>query len=174
MAIVIDLVPRLCFTVMFPIGLHVADSGGFVEVSDAAFVIAWAVTFVWIALLLAIGRNEGSPLGHTLNQVHLALQFALLIVIGSLGVAAVTGQGPFPPGWFGWKILLFALIFAMSIGIDFAFRPIGPAFARLAVEGSKPEIEATITRAVDGAILFVLGLYALLVAITFLGITKFL
>jgi hypothetical protein len=45
---------------------------------------------------------------------------------------------------------------------------------RLAVEGSKPDIEADITRAVDGAIRYVLGLYALLIAIAFLGITKFL
>lgn len=174
MAIVIDLVPRLCFTVMFPVGMHVAASGGFAEIPDFAFVVAWAISFLWIALLFALGRHEGTALGHTLNRIHLALQLALLIVIGSAGLAAISGAGPFPPGWLGWKILLFALIFAMSIGIDFAFRPIGPAFARLATEGSKPDIEATITRAVDGAILFVLGLYALLVAITFLGITKFL
>ena len=47
-----------------------------------------------------------------------------------------------------------------------------PAFTRLATEGSKPEIEAAIGRAVDGAIRYVLGLYALLVAIAFLGVTK--
>jgi len=70
--------------------------------------------------------------------------------------------------------VLFALIFAMGIGIDFAFRPIGPAFARLATEGSKPDIENTIGLAVDGAIRYVLGLYALLIAIAFLGVTKFL
>ena len=86
---------------------------------------------------------------------------------------ALLGNGPLPGGWFGAKILLFALIFAMGIGIDFAFRPIVPAFLRLATEGSQPDIEAAIGAAVDGAIRYVLGLYALLIVIAFLGVTKY-
>jgi hypothetical protein len=96
----------------------------------------------------------------------------LLVVIGTLGVTAVLGLGPLPGGWFGLKILLFALIFALGIGIDFAFRPIGPAFVRLATEGSQPDIEREIGRAVDGTVRYVLALYALLILIAFLGVTK--
>jgi hypothetical protein len=173
MAVQIDLVPRLCFTVMFPIGLHVAASGGWLQVPTWAFALSWLVAAGWIALLLAIGRNEGKPLAETLNRVHLGFQAAMLVVIGTLGVQALLGNGPLPGGWFGAKILLFALIFAMGIGIDFAFRPIGPAFIRLATEGSKPDIEAAIGSAVDGAIRYVLGLYTLLIVIAFLGVTKY-
>ncbi len=173
MAVKIDVIPRLCFTVMFPIGLHVAASGGWLEVPTWAYVISWTIAAGWIALLVAIGRNEGKPLAETLNRVHLAFQGVMLVVIGWLGLQAVLGNGPLPGGWFGAKILLFALIFAMGIGIDFAFRPIVPAFMRLATEGSKPDIEAMIGRAVDGAIRYVLGLYTLLIVIAFLGITKY-
>ena len=49
---------------------------------------------------------------------------------------------------------------------------IGPAFARLATEGSRPEIEQDIGSAVDGAVRYVLALYALLIIIAFLGVTK--
>jgi len=174
MAVRIDLVPRLCFTLMFPVGLHVTASGGFAVMPTWAFLLAWLVALGWIALLLAIGRNEGKPLAAQLNTIHLALQAVLLVVIGVIGLAAWLGYGPFPGGWFAAKIMLFALIFAMGIRIDFAFRPIGTAFLRLATEGSKPDIEATISAAVDGAIRYVLGLYGLLIAIAFLGITKFL
>lgn len=174
MAIRIDLVPRLCFTVMFPVGLHVTASGGFAVVPTAAFVLAWAVSFAWIALLVALGRHEGKPLAARLNHWHLGLQALLLVIVGAIGISSWLGHGPLPGGWFAAKIVLFALIFAMGIGIDFAFRPIGPAFARLATEGSKPDIENTIGLAVDGAIRYVLGLYALLIAIAFLGVTKFL
>ena len=172
MAVVIDLVPRLCFAVMFPVGLHVADSGGYVLVPHVAFLVAWGVSAGWIALLFAIGRHEGTPRGESLSRLNLALQAVLLLVIGAFGVTAVLGLGPLPGGWFGLKILLFALIFALGIGIDFAFRPIGPAFARLATEGSQPDIEQQIGRAVDGAIRYVLALYALLIIIAFLGVTK--
>ena len=145
MAIRIDLVPRLCFTVMLPVGL-----------------------------LVTLGRHEGKPLAARLNHWHLGLQALLLVIVGAIGISSWLGHGPLPGGWFAAKIVLFALIFAMGIGIDFAFRPIGPAFARLATEGSKPDIENTIGLAVDGAIRYVLGLYALLIAIAFLGVTKFL
>ena len=174
MAIRIDLVPRLCFTVMFPVGLHVTASGGFAVVPTSPFVLAWAVSFAWIALLVALGRHEGKPLAARLNHWHLGLQALLLVIVGAIGISSWLGHGPLPGGWFAAKIVLFALIFAMGIGIDFAFRPIGPAFARLATEGSKPDIENTIGIAVDGAIRYVLGLYALLIAIAFLGVTKFL
>ena len=40
MAVTIDLVPRLCFTVMFPVGLHVAASGGWLQVPAWAFLVA--------------------------------------------------------------------------------------------------------------------------------------
>ena len=173
MAVAIDLLPRLCFTVMFPIGLHVTASGGFAVVPVWAFVVAWGVAAAWIALLLAIGRNEGKPAAERLNRLHLGLQAVLLVVVGWIGIQSLLGQGPLPGGWFAAKIVLFALIFAMGIGIDFAFRPIAPAFMRLASEGSTPDIEAAISRAVDGSIRYVLGLYALLIAIAFLGVTKY-
>jgi hypothetical protein len=172
MAVRIDLIPRLCFTLMFPVGLQLTASGGFAVIPNWALMLTWLASAAWIVLLLAIGRAEGTPRAATLNRLHLAWQALLLLGFGSLGVFALMGLGPLPGGWYGLKIALFALIFAMGIGIDIAFRPIGPAFMRLAAEGSQPDIEQAISRAVDGAIRYVLGLYALLIAITFIGITK--
>jgi hypothetical protein len=172
MAVTIDLTPRLCFALMLPVGLHVTDSGGFAEVPAALLLVAWIVALGWIALLFAIGRNEGKPAAAALGRANLALQAVLLLAVGAVAVASLLGAGPLQPGWFPVKLLAFAAIFACSIGIDFAFHPIVPAFLRLATEGSKPEIEHTIGVAVDGAIRWVLALYALLVLIAFLGIVK--
>lgn len=173
MAVLIDLVPRLCFALMLPVGLHVTSSGGFANIPDWALGLAWGVAALWVGLLLAMGKFEGTPRGEQLANANLALQAALLLTLGTLGVSAVLGMGPLPGGWLGAKVLLFAAIFAASIGIDLAFRPIGPAFAELSAEGSQPHIEARISAAVDGAIRYVLVLYALIIGIAFLGITQF-
>jgi hypothetical protein len=172
MAIMIDLVPRLCFAIMFPVGVHVTASGGFAVIPNWALVLAWGVALAWITLLFAIGKHEGTARGAQLGHFNLILQGLLFLSIGTLGVTALLGLGPLPGGWFGAKVLLFAVIFAASIGIDLAFRPIGPAFAELATRGSQPEIEQPISRAVDGAIRYVLALYGLIVIIAFLGVTK--
>ncbi len=82
MAVAIDLVPRLCFAVMFPVGLHVTASGGFAVVPVSAFIAAWAVSLGWIALLFAIGKFEGTPRAEQLNSAHLALQAVLLGILG--------------------------------------------------------------------------------------------
>lgn len=172
MAVRIDLIPRLCFALMWPVGLQVTASGGFAIVPPAAIIVSWIFAFGWIGLLFAIGRFEAQPLGATLTQINLGLQLLVMLVIGYFGVTALLGMGPLPGGWFGAKVLLFALIFAASIGIDLAFRPIGPAFARLASEGSQPDIETAIAGAIDGAIRWVWMLYGLLVLIAFFGVTK--
>jgi len=172
MALVIDFVPRLCFALMFPVGLHVTGGGGFAQVPAWAYAAAWTVSAAWVLLLFAMARSEGQPRAATLNRLNLGLQTLLLVVLGYVALTSVAGAGPFPAGWLAWKVLLFALIFALSIGIDFAFRPIVPAFARLASEGSRPDIEATITGATDHAIRWVLALYALIAGIAFLGVVK--
>jgi hypothetical protein len=43
---------------------------------------------------------------------------------------------------------------------------------RLANEGTKPDIERVISHCVNGAIRYVLALYAALLIIAFLGVTK--
>jgi hypothetical protein len=172
MALLIDTTPRICFALMFPVGLHLCASGGFVDVSMPYLTLAWIIAVAWIVLLVQLGKAQGTPRGELLNRIHLTFQAIMLLVLGAIGIWSWLGAGPFQGGWLAAKVTLFALIFAMGIGIDFAFRPIGPAFMRLATEGSKPDIEAAIGSSVDGAIRYVLALYALLVVIAFLGVTK--
>lgn len=172
MALVIDTTPRICFALMFPVGLHLCSTGGFVAVPTAFIALSWAVAIAWIGLLVALGKSQGTPRGEQLNRIHLLFQAVALLALGAIGLWSWLGAGPFQGGWLAAKVTLFAAIFAMGIGIDYAFRPIGPAFMRLATEGSKPDIEAAIATSVDGAIRYVLALYALLVVIAFLGVTK--
>lgn len=171
-ATLIDFTPRICFALMFPVGLHVVAAGGFATVPAWALALAWAVAAGWIGLLLALARSEGSERAVRLDAAHRLLQGVLAVVIGGLGVASLLGAGPFPEGWLALKVLLFGLIFLLGIGIDRQFRPIVPAFGRLAREGSTPEVETVIGRAIDAAIRYVLALYALLVIIAFLGVVK--
>ncbi len=172
MAITIDLTPRLCFALMLPVGLHVTASGGFAPIPASLLAASWAIALGWILLLFAIGRNEGKPAAETYGRINLGLQAVLMLVVGAVALSSMLGHGPLPGGWFAAKLLGLAVIFAMSIGIDFAFRPVAPAFVRLASEGSTPDIERCIAGAIDGAIRYVLGLYALLIAIAFLGVVK--
>lgn len=172
-AMIIDLLPRVAFVLMFPVGLHLGDAANLVEPPSAAYAIAWAVAVAWLILIRAIWKAGGDHgRQQRLNSMHTGLQVVLLVVVTALGVASLLGRGPFPADWLGAKVLLFGLIFFCAIMIDVRFRPIGPAFARLAQEGSKPDIESAISRAVNEAIVWVLATYALVAIIAFVGTVK--
>jgi hypothetical protein len=166
---VIDVVPRICLTISFPVALHLTASMGYLSPPPAAFAAAWAIGLGWLGLLYAMHKAEGTPRQARLSSLNLALQGVLGVIVVGLGAASLAGAGPFNPGWLAWKVLLFGLIFPCAIMIDVEFRPMGPAFARLASEGSSPEVEAVISRTVDRAIVWVLAIYALVLAIAFLG-----
>lgn len=168
----IDVLPRVCLTLAFAVGLHLAASMGLVALPASVHALAWLIGLGWLGLLVALHRSEGTPRQARLAAVNLALQAVLGAVVLVFGIASLVGSGPFPPGWLAWKVVLFAAIFACSIMIDLEFRPIGPAFARLAAEGSTPAIEAVIRRSIDRAVVWVLMIYALLTTIAFLGAVK--
>lgn len=171
-AMIIDRLPRICFSLMLPVSLHLVDSSGYGEVPVALLALAWAVAAAWLWLLYALARSEGTPRQQKLGTVNLAGQAVLGLVFTGVGLGSLLGFGPQIASWLALKVLLFGLIFVCAILVDVEFRPIGPAFLRLASEGSKPQIEALITRTVDRAVWWVLAIYALVVAITFLGAVK--
>jgi hypothetical protein len=171
-AMLIDLAPRIAFVLMFPVGLQLAAGLGLVPAGAGVLALVWALAGAWLALVLAIGANEGKPLGARLMQLHLLAQAVLGLLFLGLGASSLLGYGPFVGAWLGAKVLLFGLIFFFAIGIDREFRPIVPAFARLAAEGSSPAVERSIGGAIDGATRWVLSLYATLVVIGLLGTTK--
>jgi hypothetical protein len=173
MTLVIDNTPRIAFALMFPAGMELSAAMGAIDEPSAIVrTAAWLISAFWVSTVVGAARYDGQPLGQRLHKAGVALKSALLVTIVGIGLASVLGHGPFPANWLGWKVLLFGFIFACGIMIDREFKPIVPAFARLSKEGSKPDIEQAITGAVNGAIRWVLTLYALVVIIAFLGTAR--
>jgi hypothetical protein len=172
LALKVDIAPRLSFALMFACGLELAAAKGLVEPAGWQRALAWAASIAWVSFVVGMMRFEGRPLAAYCKHANEVLHLVLFVVFGWLGVASAAGYGPFPAGWLGWKVLLFALIFPCGVMIDRRFAPMAPAFAQLAAGGSTPELERTITKAVDEAVHWVLALYALVIVIAFLGTAR--
>ncbi len=169
-ATAIDLTPRLAFVLMTPLGPTLARRWG-LPIGDGALALLWAIALVWLVAVIIMARSHGSRLAQSLARI----QFGFLLVAGLGFVAAglaLLHDGTIVPDWLAWKVLLFGGIFFTAIGIDLAFRPVGPAFGRLATEGSSPAVEAAIRRPINISLGVVLTLYALLLAMSFLGTVK--
>ena len=170
-ALIIDLMPRIAFIFMFPVGLVMSKSLGLVQVPGVVMIAVWIVAAAWLSLLMAIGRYEGEPLAARLQRVQRVFLVIAGAAIIALGVMSLLGQGPFATSWLAWKVLLFGLVCWVAVGIDWAFGPLIVAFPALA-QGSTPDLERQVSSAMDNALRFVYALYGLLAIIAFLGVAK--
>ncbi|MBN8280429.1 MAG: hypothetical protein J0M16_07460, partial [Gammaproteobacteria bacterium] len=109
-----------------------------------------------------------------LARVTNALTGFVGVTLILVALASALGQGPFVADapWLHLKVALYGAINLMVIWMIVAFDPIGAAFGRLAVEGSKPEIEAIISGTMDRSTLIIWSTYALIVLVGFVGTTK--
>jgi hypothetical protein len=170
LATAIDMTPRLAFILMMPLGLTMARHWG-LPLGDAGLAAVWAVAALWLASAITIMRSHGTPLARSLERV----QNIFMPIAGVTFIAAgiyLLNDGTVVPAWLAWKIILFGGIFFLAIGIGLGFGPLGPAFGRLAAEGSTPEIESAIRRPIDITLIVVSALYLVLLAISFLGVVK--
>jgi len=168
----IDFTPRLASALMFPVGLHMSASLGLVAVSQTAFILVWLAAIVWMGVIIGQVALEGRPISNLLRRLNLGWQGILFFVLMGVGILSWTNDVPFETQWLALKIILFAMIFAMSILIDVLFAPVGPGFMKLAEYGSTPDIEREISHGINGAIVPVLIIYLLLAVIAFIGIAK--
>ena len=170
-AAAIGVAPRICLALMLPSGLQLVHAG---HEPIAAWVLAttWTLGIAWAALLVVGALRGETPLAAFATRAHVALQMALCVVLGAVGVSSLLGAGPLPGGWIAAKMVLFSAACALGAGIDYAFRPALPAFARLVKEGSKPGIEAPIAAGIDAATRLVVTLYAVLILSALLGVTR--
>jgi hypothetical protein len=169
MATAIGLVPRLCLALTLPVALQVVHSG-FRPQPAWLLVLAWLLGVAWTGLVIAAARGEDRPPSMRLGRALMGVQAATFVLLVAAGVSSLVIDRPLPWGWPALKALLLAVILIVGVGVDYAFRPVIPAFARLVKEGTKPDIEAPIASGIDAATRYVVTVYALLILSALLGV----
>lgn len=176
MALRIELLPRTMWKAALPFGVMLSRNLGFLPISDLAVGLVWAFSIVWWAVSMAGAYWYDKPLGHRLAGITNWLTGLVGVAVIVLCASSWLGAGPFVQSapWLHLKVALYGVINLMVIWMIKAFDPIGAAFGRLAVEGSKPEIEAIISRTMDRSTVIIWSTYALIVLVGFIGTTRLL
>ena len=173
MAMVIDTLPRICFIVMLPVGVHLANAAGLLDVGIPGLLGLWLLAAVLLTVNMSAAKHIGTALGARLQRFNWAgLGIAGLLLIGT-GLAALVNGEPAMVPWLAAKIVIYGLVYWFAIGIDWMFLPVGRLTGELAGKGSSPEVEAGITRTVDQTMWAVLAVYAATLAAAYICITKF-
>ncbi|MCC5997073.1 MAG: hypothetical protein JJU18_11980 [Oceanicaulis sp.] len=165
-----DMGPRSAWALMVPVSISMIAMS-WTSLPGWLVALSWAAGFIWLGLVWGAYLNAETPLAARLKAIEFWLKIAL-----TAGFAALTLAGPAGwldlPGWLALKAGLFTAIFVFAIMIDVSYRPVGPLLQLLIQDGSSDATEDPLLRAMNRTRLWVLGLYALLIAIGAAGVFK--
>ena len=172
LALKLDVIPRIMAALALPIGMLVARHLDLVQIGNLGMAVLWLVALIWIAIGLGASATHDKPIGARIQKI---LWVYLVILGGALFGTAVwswIGSGPFADIWLAAKLAFYGVICWLAIGIDWAFGPGVAAFAKIAADGSTPELEQAYSASVDNSVRFVYALYLCLLIIGWLGVAK--
>jgi hypothetical protein len=174
MALRIELLPRTMWKAALPLGVMLSQVNGWLSLSDMQLALVWVFSIAWWGISMTGAWYYDKPLGHTLTKVNNALTTLVGVSLIWLAYSSAAGNGPFDAdvSWLHWKVGLYGLINLMVVAMLYVFDPMGIAFGRLAVEGSTPEIEATISTIMDRAAVTIWTTYILICIVGFIATTK--
>jgi hypothetical protein len=137
----IDIVPRICLSLMLTVGGILSE---YVGVTHPLWQMIGIVLLgpVWLTLTLMIYLRQGTEFGTTLERLDGWLRWILVIsIVGSTGFSWLTGRLADTP-WLAGKLLLLAVIILLGLIMRARFRGFYAGLARLESEGVSDEINA--------------------------------
>jgi len=168
----IQIVPRICFALMVPIGIELIGANNVYPLTPGLQTTVWSVSVIWLLIIFAHVRAAGLPAAATLRHIDLFVKAVAGLGFVVYGLNSLATGAPIDETWFATKLFLVGLVFWATIGVDLCFRPFFAPFSELEKCGATPEREEAITRAANHTLVAMAVLYLLLAAIVFVARAK--
>ena len=127
----LDQAPRICMTMMLPLGTHLAWKLGVLPIDATTMAIVWILCFGWLAMVVTLhvaAQSRGKALLTTFD-----FYFRLALSLGLLGTGLYSLLGPGDlPYWVAAKLSIFGGLVGCGLLVRIKLKPFGPAFAKLA------------------------------------------
>jgi len=173
-ALRIELLPRTMWKAALPLGVVLSVKLGLLELGPTGITLVWLFTIAWWAVSMTGAYKYDQPLGIKLGKLNNYLTGIVGAGMIALAVSSYLGNGPFAAEatWLLWKVGLYGLINLMVIAMLVVFEPLGIAFARMATEGSTPELENTIAVVMNRSAIVIWSTYGTIALVGFIGTAK--
>jgi hypothetical protein len=166
----LDVMPRLCSALMFPLGATLARDRWGLEITPAVLGALWVVAFAWCGAILTAYRKQNTPIAELIGKIQMAGLAVAGLGAGAWGLSLLATDEV--PAWLALKVVLFGLVYLLSIGIDVTFRPAIRVLVEMPAEGGSATQEARLRSAINLCCAVVLVVYAVVVASSALGTLK--
>lgn len=167
----LDLVPRICMSLMLTVGGLLSHEIG---VSHPTWQLVGIALLgpAWLAMVMTVHLQEGSDFGKKVAKLDYWFRVVLVVyLVVSVTLSFMYGSLSEAP-WVGVKILIFAGMVFCGIMIRQFIGPYAHGIHALATTGATDEINKSMTKSLDRCRPFVLAIWAGLFAECWLGVVE--
>jgi len=166
----LDQAPRICMTMMLPLGVHLTWEMGIFEFDAWIMMAIWLACFGWLAMVITlhVAKPGKGKAFLTIFDFWFRLTLSTGLVAG--GALAQFTDTLRLPHWVALKLLLFGLMIGCGLIVRIKLRPFVPAFARLAGGQANDADNAAIRSSLGATRPFVISIWIGLLASTAYGL----
>ena len=166
----LDQAPRICMTLMLPLGTHLAWKLGALPIDATAMTMIWLLAIGWLTMVITLHVAPPSKGKTLLTTFDFWFRLALSLGLIGVGVSSLMNDASPMPYWVAAKLLIFGALVGCGLIIRIKLKPFGPAFANLAQGKVTDEDNAVIRDSLNGTRPFVIAIWIGLIASAALGI----
>lgn len=166
----LDLVPRICMTLILPVGFHLAWKLRMLLVPGEVIAAIWLICLGWLAMVLFLHFRHGSPRHGALTRFDFAFRVAAILALATFALISLVSDAGFRLDWVAWKLLVFAGLITCGLIIRVKLRPFGPAFGRLVAGQASAEDDAAISTSIASTRPWVLLIWLGVLTCAWLGL----
>lgn len=168
----IDLLPRISFTLLLPIGVQIADFYGAWPFGPAFVPAVWLFALAWLGLNVAGYLRAGTPLGDRFRGWDQFIRLVLAPTLIVLGLWSAVTSHPVAPLFIALKVMVFGVMIVVGLILRTIMKSWAVGFRRLATEGPGEAIDAIFRRSLVRARFIAYFMWSLSAVMATLGIVK--
>lgn len=166
----LDQAPRICMTLMLPLGIHLTWKLGVFNFGAGIMAIIWVIAAGWLVMVITLHAAAQSKGKAVLTQFDFFFRLALsagLIIVGALALWSNENSLPY---WLAIKLMVFGGLVASGLIVRIKLKPFGPAFANLVHGVATDADNAAIRQSLGATRPFVVSIWIGLLLSTALGL----
>ena len=166
----LDQAPRICMTMMLPLGAHLAWRMGALPIEATTMTVIWILSFGWLAMVITLHKAAQSKGKAMLTTFDFWFRVALSLGLIGVGGAALAGSVAGIAEFVAYKLIIFGGLVGCGLIVRIKLKPFGPAFAKLAQGNATAGDNTAIRSSLDGTRPFVITIWLGLFASAALGL----
>ncbi|MDB4293487.1 hypothetical protein N9954_08780 [Maribacter sp.] len=165
-----DLGPRIAMPLVTPTGLHMASIMGISKISDAGLIGIWAISILWLVLVLAAHFSKIEGTKKKLKNIDFWIRPILVVGIAAVAIYNLMNPTYLMAPFLNYKLLILCGLILCGLGIRQQLSKFTPAFVDLVTGNEKPETNDILKKRMDNCLPYVYGIWAGTIASAALGL----